>query len=42
MLGFIFENSVLKAMLDTRPNPILKLTGLEEQLKLVWGIMDHM
>jgi hypothetical protein len=35
MLDFVFENSVSKAVLDARPNPILKLTGLEEQLKLV-------
>jgi hypothetical protein len=42
MLDFVFENSVSKAVLDARLNPILKLTGLEEQLKLVWGIMDHM
>jgi hypothetical protein len=28
MLGFVFENSVSKAVLDARPNPVLKLVSL--------------
>jgi hypothetical protein len=30
MLGFVFENSVSKAVLDARPNPVLKFNGLDE------------
>ena len=30
MLGFVFKNSVSKAVLDTQPNPILKVIGLNE------------
>ncbi len=33
MLVFAFENSVSKAVLDARPNPILKMVGLDEQVK---------
>jgi hypothetical protein len=40
--GFVFENSVLKAILDARPNPMLKLNKLEEQLRSIQGAMDHM
>ncbi len=40
--GFVFKNSVSKAILDAHPNPVLKLNGLEDQLKLIWGTMDHM
>ena len=42
MLGFVFENSVSKAVLDARPNPVLKLVGLDEQLKSMRATMDHM
>ena len=42
MLGFVFENSVSKAVLGARPNPILKLIGLDEQLKVIRASMDHM
>ncbi len=35
MLGFVFENSVSKAGLDTWPNPVLRLNGLDEQIKAV-------
>ena len=42
MLGFVFENSVSKAVLDARPNPVLKLIGLDEQLKAIRASMDHM
>ncbi len=41
MLGFVFENSVSKAILDARPNPILKINGLDEQLKVIRAGMDH-
>jgi hypothetical protein len=41
MLGFVFENSVSKAVLDARPNPVLKLVGLDEQLKVIRATMDH-
>jgi hypothetical protein len=41
MLGFVFENSVSKAVLDARPNPVLKLIGLDEQLKVIRASMDH-
>ncbi len=42
MLGFVFENSVSKAVLDARPNPILKVNGLDKQLKVIRAGMDHM
>jgi hypothetical protein len=42
MLGFVFENSVSKSVLDARPNPVLKINGLDEQLKGIRGTMDHM
>ena len=35
MLGLVFKNSVSKAVLDACPNPILKVNGLDEQLKTV-------
>jgi hypothetical protein len=41
MLGFVFENSVSKAVLDARPNPALKLVGLDKQLKVIRATMDH-
>jgi predicted nucleic acid-binding Zn-ribbon protein len=41
MLGFVFENSVLKAVLDARPNPVLKLNGVDEQLKVFRATVDH-
>ena len=41
MLGFVFENSVSKAVLDARPNPILKVTGLEGQLQTIKASMDQ-
>ncbi len=42
MLGFVFENSVSKAILDMRPKAILKVNGLDEQLKVIRAGMDHM
>ena len=42
MLGFVFENSVSKAVLDARPNPVLKLNGVNEKLRVVQATMDHM
>ncbi len=42
MLGFVFKNSISKAVLDARPNPVLKLVGLDEQLKSMRATMDHM
>ena len=42
MLGFVFKNSVLKAVLDAHPNPVLKLNGVDEQLKVFWAMVDHM
>ncbi len=42
MLGFVFENSVSKVVLDAHPNQVLKMNGFEEQLKLVRGTIDHM
>jgi hypothetical protein len=42
MLGFDFESSVSKAVLDARPNLVLKLVGLDEQLKSMRASMDHM
>jgi len=41
MLGFVFENSVSKAVLDARPNPVLKLNGVDEQLKVFRATVDH-
>ena len=41
MLGFIFENSILKAVLDAQPKPILKVIGLNEQLKTIKAGMDQ-
>jgi len=41
MLGFVFQNSISKAVLDARPNPVLKLIGLDEQLKAIWASVDH-
>jgi hypothetical protein len=42
MLGFVFEKSVSKAILDACPNPVLKVNGLNEQLKVIRAEMDHM
>ena len=41
MLGFVFENRVSKAVLDGRPNPVLKLNGMDDQLKVLWATVDH-
>ncbi len=41
-MGFVFENSVSKAVLDAHPNAILKVNRLDEQLKVIWAGMDHM
>jgi hypothetical protein len=41
MLGFVFENSVSKAVLDARPNPILKVNGFDEQLRTIKAAMDQ-
>ena len=41
MLGFVFENSVSKAVLDARPNPILKMNGVDEQMKVLRATVDH-
>jgi hypothetical protein len=41
MLGFVFENSISKAVSDARPNPVLKLIGLDKQLKVIRALMDH-
>ena len=41
LLGFVFENSVSKAVLDAQPNPILKVIGLNEQLKTIKAGMDQ-
>jgi hypothetical protein len=35
MLGFVFENSISTAVLDACFNPILKVNGLDEQLKTI-------
>jgi hypothetical protein len=42
-LGFVFdfENSVSKVVLDARPNPILKVNGLDEQLRTIKAAMDQ-
>ncbi len=42
MLGFVFENSVSKAGLDARPNPVLRLNGVDKQIKAVRACVDHM
>ena len=42
MLGFVFENSISKAVLDARPNPVLKLNGVDKQLKVSRATVDHM
>jgi hypothetical protein len=41
MLGFVFENSVSKVVLDARPNPILKVNGFDEQLRTIKATMDQ-
>jgi hypothetical protein len=41
MLGFVFKNSVSKAVLDAHPNLVLKLIGLDEQLKAIQALADH-
>ncbi len=41
MLGFVFKNSVSKVVLDARPNPVLKMVGLFEQLKAIRATMDR-
>ncbi len=41
MLGFVFENSISKAVLDARPNPVLEMIRLEEQLKAIRVLVDH-
>ena len=42
MLGFVFKNSVLKAVLDAHPNPVLKFNGVDEQMKVFQATLDHM
>ncbi len=42
MLGFVFGNSVSKAVLDSCPNLIFKANGLDDQLKVICATMDHM
>ena len=41
MLGLVFKNSVSKAVLDACPNPILKVNGLDEQLKTIKAGIDQ-
>jgi hypothetical protein len=41
MLGFVFKNSVSKAVLDARPNTVLKMIGLDEQVKAIRALVDH-
>ena len=41
MLGFAFENSISKAVLDARSNPVLKLIGIDKQFKVIWALIDH-
>ena len=41
VLGFVFENSVSKAVLDAWINPVLKLNGVDKQLKVFWATVDH-
>ena len=41
MLGFVFENSVSKAVLDARPNPVLKVLAMEDKLKGMQAELDH-
>ena len=41
MLGFVFENSVSKAVLDARPNPVLKLNVVDKQMKVFRATVDH-
>ncbi len=41
-LGFVFKNSVSKAVLDAHPSRILKVNRLYDQLKVVHAGMDHM
>ncbi len=41
MLGFVFENSISKVVLDAPPNLVLKMIGLEEQLKAIRASVDH-
>ena len=40
-MGFVFKNSVSKAVLDACPNSILKVNGLDEQLKTIKAEMDQ-
>ena len=42
MLGFVFENSVSKSVLDARPNPVLKINEFDDQLKGIRTTVDHM
>ena len=41
MLGFVFKNSISKAVLDARPNTVLKMIGLDEQVKAIRALVDH-
>ena len=41
MLGFVFENSVLKAVLDAHPNLVLKLNVVVKQMKVIQATVDH-
>ncbi len=41
MLGFVFANSVSKAVLDARPNAILKVNGLDGEIKSIKAGMDQ-
>ncbi len=42
MLGFVFENSVSKAVMDAPPNALLRVNGLDEQIKVMRARIDHM
>ena len=41
MLGFVFKNSVCKAVLNAHPNSVLKVYRLDEQLKTIKARMDQ-
>jgi hypothetical protein len=39
---FVFKNSVSKAMLDAHPNLVMKMVGLDKQVKALRATLDHM
>ena len=42
MLGFVFKSSVSRAVLDARPNQVLRVNGLNKEIKVLSAGVNHM